>query len=246
MSYRLYSRFEGDRPYTDLDLEKMSDEEQISTAVQWLLENFQRPSSRVAQDTLHDEGWQSDRCSNARNILYDRFGDFLSDDIIEKALREVEAEGREWVPKQDEEQVDSLSGTLERQLTTALLAQLGDLRDQLIETLPTAGMGHNNPPERFRDRPIDFEGTRKVIELVDAFIAEMKAPEPNVCKTKSTLQLLGDLSGRISKWLGVRATVAVDAAITGAATTAAASAVVTWGNVRGFIDSVLELAAQLF
>jgi hypothetical protein len=246
MAHRLYSRFDGDRPYTDLDLEKMSTDEQVNSAVNWLLQNFQRPSSRVFQDTLHDEGWQSDRFLNARTILFDQFGDFLPDNVIELALAEVEEVGREWLPKQEEDQVEVLKGTLERKLKADLVSQLGDLRDQLIETLPHAGLGHNNPPEHIRDRPIDFEETRKAVRSVEAFIVELKQPEPNADKARSALQYLTDLSGRVANWLGARATVGVDAAIKGAATAAGASAVVAWGNVRGFIGSILELAAQLF
>ena len=246
MAYRLYSRFDGDRPYTDLDLEKMSTEEQVDFAVRWLLENFERPSSRVFQDVLHDEGWQSDRFLNARTILLDRFADFLPEKAIELAQAEVEEIGREWQPRNEDDQVEVLQGTLEKKLTEDLISQLGNLRDQLVETLPPAGRGHNNPPEHIRERPIDFEETKKVIKSVEVFVGELKEPQPNADKARSVLQCLSDISSRIADWLGARATVGVDAAIKGAATAAGATAVVSWGNVRQFIGSILELAAQLF
>jgi hypothetical protein len=246
MAYRLYSRFDGDRPYTDLDPEKMSTEEQVDFAVRWLLENFERPSSRVFQDVLHDEGWQSDRFLNARTILLDQFADFLPEKAIELARAEVEEIGREWQPKNEDDQIEVLQGTLERRLTEDLISQLGNLRDQLVETLPPAGRGHNNPPEHIRERPIDFEETKNLISSVEVFVDELKENQPNPDKAKSTLQSLSNISIRIADWLGARATVGVDAAIKGAATAAGATAVVSWGNVRQFIGRILELAAQLF
>lgn len=246
MIKRIYTRFEGDRPYTDLDLDRMPGDEQLQFIVTWLLENYQRPVSRILQNTQHDGQWVSDRYLRAREILNERFGEVLPAEIIKKAVEEVETEGLEWEHRTEDDEVEIIRGTLEAKNKSELLRALGDLRDELADLIPPATIGHNNPPEHLIDRPIDIGETVNAIGAVDTLSHETQSDEPNGEIANTALRMLKGFSSKIAAWLGERATVGVDAAIKGAATAAGASAVISWGKVQSLIQKVAELAANLF
>ena len=105
MIQRIYSRFEGDRPYTELELSRLSEEEQVEVMVNWFLSRYQDPVHRLPYNSA--EGgyqWVFGGPENADEVLQDEFSSFIDFKVIRKAVDEVEAEGTlEWSPMPDDD-----------------------------------------------------------------------------------------------------------------------------------------------
>ncbi|WP_299739057.1 hypothetical protein [uncultured Roseobacter sp.] len=242
----LIVRSDRDAPYTENEFTRLSADEQVSAVVKWLFENYQRPASRTLQDKQQDHRWFSDRYLRAEEIVLENFEFELSDDVLEKALSEIESESLEWELIEDDGTVERLGQPLEKALKSDMLTVLGDLRDQLNELIPPPHVGHNNPPGPLRDRPIDVGETIEAVSAIDRISFELRQEELEFKTTPSALDKLKDISHKISSWLFERANTGIDATIKGAATAAGASAVISWNKVEGLIAKVLELATKIF
>ena len=243
MAQRIYTMHEGDRPYTSLDIERMSAEEQIRIMVSWFYENYEDPAQRLPYNSR--EGgyqWIFGGPTSADEALQDEFSSFVDYGVIQRAVEEIEAEGLEWSPIPDDE--DFLGD--EERSRAELLSVLAELRERLEERLPAPGIGHNQPPEEIDDAPLTTSEIHRAIDDT-AIVAEFTegAGEDN-SKLNKALSSLGSAARIIAAWVGERATNGVDAFIKGAATAAGAATVISWDKIASLMEKAIELAASIF
>ncbi len=181
---------------------KMRKAEKHDLMVGWFHQNYEDPAQRTMYITA--EGgymWNHGGPHDAKEELYDKFGDLVSEKLIEEVAEDVEASGiAEWAPVHDPYQDDDqreleAPETLddfgdERSPTYGspadiaarerLLAVLDELQKALDKPAPI-GIGHNHPPEG-----IEPEQLKEVRLVTIELKIEFAKPEPSIPEVKQS------------------------------------------------------------
>jgi hypothetical protein len=207
---------------------RMRKDEKRELMVQWFHQNFEDPAQRTSYVTA--EGgylWNHGGPYDAREQLFDMFGDIVSEKLIEEVAEEVEAEGlSEWAPTHDEYQDDELltdAPSLDA-FSDQPTDQYGSARDlearerardvlqdliAMLDAPKPVGIGHNNPPEEI-GKPEAVETLRTDIV---ALHAEFGKPNPSISLVKKLGTALRNAAIASVKWTGRKIDVAIDTAI---------------------------------
>jgi len=230
--------------------------EQHALMVEWFGQNYEDPAERTSY--VSAEGgylWNWGGPYDAREELYDKFGDIVSEALIEEVAKEVEADGlTEWAPTPRREDYDDepplelfsfgnfsdlpteqYGSQQDLQARERVRAALKDLLAALDEKKP-AGIGHNNPPEAI----IDADALGGLRSDALALQAEFSTLRPSIQIVKKLGSSLRDAAVASFKWIGRKADLAVDTAIKTAVPLAATAAVASYNEaLRKAIDAII-------
>jgi predicted lactoylglutathione lyase len=111
----------------------------------------------------------------------------------------------------------AIRSTTQQRRQEAIIA-LGALRERIAEIEhDLALLGHNNPPDVIGAEGLDREQFRQALDDVDALEREVTAQSPNLALVRRSKSRLIRFAVSLAKWLGVRGTKFVDAALLTAA-----------------------------
>jgi hypothetical protein len=211
--------------------------EKLELMIAWFHENFEDPAQSTPYESA--EGgyqWIWGGPYEARDELYSKFGDIVSESLIEEAVKEIESDGIvDWAPVHTGDDYDEpespeepisldifLDEPSDRYGTPAdyeararARAALDELRSALDTPRPI-GIGHNRPPEE-EEEP---EGIKELRPAIDELSAELAKPDPDIGLVKRWATPLRDALIECAKW-GLKK---IDAGI---------EATVKWGMVGG-------------
>lgn len=199
--------------------------------LEWFGQNFEDPAQSTSYVTA--EGgylWNHGGPYDAKEQLFDKFGDIVPEFLIDEVVEDVEEDGlTEWAgnprgeghedyePPPGPPALDSFSdepnaryGSKEDHKTRdRVLAALAHLRAAIDQPKPV-GIGHNNPPE---DEPETDEVT-KLRTAVTELQVEFAKPAPPISLVKKLTAPLRDAVIASMTWIGKKLDKAVDAAMT--------------------------------
>jgi len=202
--------------------------------LQWFGQNYEDPAERTSYVTA--EGgylWNYGGPYDATEELFGKFGDIVSESFIKEVADEVEAEGiTDWTHTARAEDYNSdelppelspfdtftdketkLYGSpqdyeareLARVALQDLIAKLGEEHQ--------VGIGHNNPPE---ETSAELELLERLTSDAQELHAEFGKPNPSISLVKRVGASLGKFAEGSIKWIGRKADLAVNVAITAA------------------------------
>jgi hypothetical protein len=207
---------------------RMRKDEKRELMVQWFHQNFEDPAQRTSY--VSAEGgylWNHGGPHDAREQLFDMFGEIVSEKLIEEVAEEVGAEGiSEWASTHDDYQDDELLEDLPSLDTfrNKRTDQYGSARDleareraravlqdliAMLDASKPIGIGHNNPPEEV--------GEAEAVETLRADMvtlhAEFGKPNPSISVIKKLGTTLRNAAIASVKWAGRKIDLAFDTAI---------------------------------
>jgi hypothetical protein len=192
------------------DFSGMSREERIQAMVEWFSENYTDPvhnSPYISAEGGYQYIWGGPY--DAREQLSDNFGRFVSEDEIEEAVKEVEAEGTyQWTASDsrlveefyeddpaEASLVDSLPEDHEREEKALVVRRELDVLEQAIREWKKDRplLGHNQPPEAISDGL-----TLAEIAEVEASISSVRLELDKVGPSPASAQKAESLFRRIA------------------------------------------------
>jgi hypothetical protein len=198
--------------------EQMDEEEQREAMVEWFHQNFEDPANSTPWDGENKEYmylWGGPYDANEQ--LSDKFGNIVSDELIETVAKEIENDGIvDWAPRssspfyeRDEEErpepptldiysdvpSEDYGSAWEREARARAKAALEDLR-KALDSVP-AGIGHNRPPD---EEAVEPEEIKEVPVAVQQLSAELDKSNPSIALVKKWAQPLRDALVAIGVW----------------------------------------------
>jgi hypothetical protein len=216
---------------------RMRKAEKLELMIDWFHQNYEDPANK----TPYEGGyiWVFGGPYEARDELYSKFGDLVSENLIAEAVEEVERDGlTEWAPVrssddyEDAEPTDEPTsldifldepgpwyGTPEDHAARARVqAALDELRQALDKPRPI-GIGHNRPPEE-DEEPDEIKELRAALPELSA---ELAKATPSISLVKQWTIPLRNAVIVSSKWAWKK----IDKGLDAAAATAGIGAI-TW------------------
>jgi hypothetical protein len=197
--------------------------------LEWFSQNFEDPAVRTPYESA--EGgyqWIWGGPYEARDELYSKFGDLISESLLEEVVEEIEREGlTDWAPVSSPDDYDppeppdeppSLDIFLdepsanygmpaEQAARAKAQAALDDLQKMLDEPRPV-GIGHNRPPE-----DIEPEELKEVRTAVGELKVEFGKQSPAISFVKKWAKPLRDALIACGKWGANKLDKGADAAV---------------------------------
>jgi hypothetical protein len=201
-------------------------DEQRELMIAWFHQNFEDPQNETPWDGetksyMYLWGGPYD----AGEQLWNKFGDFVSEDFINDVTKEIQSDGIfDWAPSsnspfyddgrddEDEEQPEPPSldiyldessdryGSLEEQEARARArAALDELQKALDASRPI-GIGHNRPPAEEVEEPTEPEEIKELRPALQELSAELAKPEPSISLVKRWATPLRNALIASSKW----------------------------------------------
>lgn len=213
-------------------LDGMTDSEKVAAMVEWFHENFEDPAQETPHDSgeggyLYIWGGPYD----ANEELQDAFAGQAPDELIEQATSEVQDRDGilDWAPSGNRigpdpdsypdrvrtgEIVDGdgewppviavpENDASEAQKAANVLSRLDELERALQALqLPSAGIGHNQPPEPIETTaPISEEQRQQLIVNIQEIKIEVQSPQPDYAKVEEKAGLLAKAAAKIKSWI---------------------------------------------
>ena len=180
---------------------RMRKAEKLELMIGWFHQNFEDPAQSTPYESA--EGgyqWIWGGPYEARDELYSKFGDIVSESFIEEAVKEIESDGIvDWAPvhtgddyDEPEPPEDPISldiyldepsdryGSLEEQEVRARAREAIDELREALERPRPVGIGHNRPPEE-EEEPEEIAELRPAIAELSA---ELAKPSPTIALIK--------------------------------------------------------------
>lgn len=180
---------------------RMRKAEKLELMIGWYHLNFEDPAQSTPYESA--EGgyqWIWGGPYEARDELYSKFGDIVSESFIEEAVKEIESDGIvDWAPvhtgddyDEPEPPEDPISldiyldepsdryGSLEEQEVRARAREAIDELREALERPRPVGIGHNRPPEE-EEEPEEIAELRPAIAELSA---ELAKPSPTIALIK--------------------------------------------------------------
>jgi hypothetical protein len=180
---------------------RMRKAEKLELMIGWFHLNFEDPAQSTPYESA--EGgyqWIWGGPYEARDELYSKFGDIVSESFIEEAVKEIESDGIvDWAPvhtgddyDEPEPPEDPISldiyldepsdryGSLEEQEVRARAREAIDELREALERPRPVGIGHNRPPEE-EEEPEEIAELRPAIAELSA---ELAKPSPTIALIK--------------------------------------------------------------
>ena len=216
---------------------RMRKAEKLEMMVDWFHQNFEDPAESTPYESA--EGgyiWIWGGPYEARDELYSKFGDLVSERLIEEAAQHIERHGiYDWAPVYKGDDYDEIApdeptsldifsdepsenyGTAsDHEARRQIRAALDELRNALDTPRPI-GIGHNRPPDE-DEEPEEIKELRPAIRELSA---ELAKPNPVISLVKRWATPLRNALILSSKWAFKK----IDKALDGAATAAGATGV---------------------
>jgi hypothetical protein len=188
--------------------------EKLEMMVDWFHRNFEDPAERTPYETA--EGgyqWIWGGPYSAREELYTKFEDLVSERLIEEAVEEIQRHGiYRWAPAPGCENYDyddeppSLDtfadepseryGTAEDHEARARVRAALEELQKALDTARPIGIGHNQPPDE-DEEPEEIKELRPAIAELSA---ELAKPNPTIAIVKRWTTPLRDTLIECSKW----------------------------------------------
>jgi hypothetical protein len=191
----------------------MSREERIQAMVEWFSENYTDPvnnSPYISAEGGYQYIWGGPY--DAREELSDNFGRFVSEDEIEEAAKEVEAEGTtDWTASdnrlveedyEDEpaetSSVESLPEDHERGEKALALRKELDVLEQAIREWKKDRplLGHNQPPEAISDG-LTFAEVAEAEAAISSVRLELDKAEPSPASAQKAESLFRRIAAKL-------------------------------------------------
>lgn len=241
---------------------RLRNAEKRELMLQWFFSNFEDPAERTPYESA--EGgyiWIWGGPHDPSEEVWNKFGGFASDKLIQDVVDEIQEQGFEWAPvardsdyeplDDEEREPASLDFYLdepsaqygsEADHAARLRAQvaLDELAMSLVRPRPI-GIGHNQPPE-------ELEYLQELPPAVGELKAELKKANPQISSVKKWATPLRNAIIATSKWLSNKIVIAVDSGAKAAGATIAVGVVsqlVPWlANAFDAVISWLEIVAK--
>jgi hypothetical protein len=211
--------------------------EKLELMIGWFHLNYEDPAQKTPYESA--EGgyqWIWGGPYEARDVLYSKFGELVSEALIEEAVEEIERDGlTDWAPVHTGDDYDEpeppeepisldifLDEPSDRYGTPAeyeARARARDALDELRRALDTPrpiGIGHNRPPAEEVEEP---EGIKALRPALEELSAELAKPEPSISLIKRWATPLRNALITSSKWGLKKIDGAIDAGLKAAAVT---------------------------
>jgi hypothetical protein len=205
-------------------------DEQRELMIAWFHQNFEDPAQKPPYESA--EGgyqWIWGGPYEARDELYSKFGDIVSESLIEEAVKEIESDGIvDWAPvhtgddyDEPEPPEDPISldiyldepsdryGSLEEQEARARARAALDELQKALDTSRPIGIGHNRPPAEEVEEP---EGIKELRPALQELSMELAKPNPDIGLVKRWTTPLRDALIATAKWSGKKIDIALDEA----------------------------------
>jgi hypothetical protein len=185
------------------NLEGLKDDEAVDVIAEWFFSNFEDP----VQGTPRNDGefqyvWGGPY--DARDQIGDAFSDQVSEDVIDAAVRAVEAEGTlEWAPHGKRVQPDfdepaSSATSNSRALHAEMLSRIVALEREMAQLpKPRRGIGDNNPPEPIEAEPFTDRDRKAVERALAVLKAQPPAPTAQPTDALKAAQFLTTLGKKL-------------------------------------------------
>jgi hypothetical protein len=181
------------------DFEGLSIDDAVELIREWFFDNFEDPVHSTSYNSREGGYLYVWGPYDTRDVVENVFADTASDELIDAAIKSIEADGHEWVPSSgrirpdlddDEPHVDASSPST-ADLHMVMLARLETLKAAMA-ALPSApaGLGHNHPPEPIEDQPLtpaELEGLKTAVTVLQAQPPEPTQPPPEAEKAAGVL-----------------------------------------------------------
>jgi len=224
----------------------VDDDARVEAMVEWFHSNFEDPS----ESTPHDEGefvyiWGGPY--EAYDQLFDAFGGDASEELIARAVEEVQSNGIfDWAPSSNRVAPDDLEESPSDY--EQMQARLADAKSILENLEPLSGpFGHNHPPPEAQMLALTAEDRDKILGAITYLqTAPASLPESEKEAAEKSAQVLDSYASKLGVWMksnvvdeagkaygktlgvaGAGATIAVMTALVGALA-AAATAAFNW------------------
>lgn len=244
---------------------RMRKAEKLELMISWFHQNYEDPAQSTPYESA--EGgyqWIWGGPYDASEQLYNKFGDIVSEKLIEEAAAEIERDGLlDWAPvhtsddyedAEPQDEPTSLDIFLDepgprygtpqdREARARARAALDQLRPALDRPRPI-GIGHNRPPEE-EEEPDEIKELRRAIPELSA---ELAKTTPSISSVKRWATPLRNAVIISSKWAWKKIDKGVDAAAT-----AAGAGGIAWigahysNSLRNAFEAIvnwLEIAAK--
>jgi hypothetical protein len=210
--------------------EQMDQDEQRELMIAWFHQNFEDPAQSTPYESA--EGgyqWIWGGPCEARDELYSKFGDIVSESLIEEAVKEIESDGIvDWAPvhtgddydepERPEEPIsldifldepsDRYGTSADYEARARARAALDELR-RALDTPRPIGIGHNRPPAEEVEEP---EGIKELRPALQELSTELAKPNPDIALVKRWATPLRDALVATAKWSGKKIDIALDEA----------------------------------
>ena len=183
------------------NFEGLSEEEAVELIREWFFENFEDPVECTPYESA-EGGYQYiwGGPYESRDVIENVFADIASDELINAAIKSIEADGFEWVPSSRRRQPPEDDLPEPPPDTAALhetmLRRIEELEQALKQAQIPVGIGHNRPPEAIEEAAID---TKDIAEIQDAFATLKSQPIEPADGGVAAKTAVGKLRDKISK-----------------------------------------------
>jgi hypothetical protein len=266
---------EEERPYLEdgsqfgisrAGFEEMDEDEQREWMRTWFFQNFEDPQNKTPWDGetksyMYLWGGPFD----AREQLWEKFGDIVSDALMEEVAEEIQGDGTfDWAPtsnspfyeRDDEEELpeppsldiyldepsDRYGSPEEREARARAREAIEEL-GRALERPRIIGIGHNRPPPEEAAEPDEIIEFRLALEELSG---ELAKPQPTIALVKRWATPLRDVLITSSKWGLKKLDKVVDAVITGGVLWLAAQHSEQLQKAFDAIVAWLDIAAKPF
>jgi hypothetical protein len=247
--------------------EEMDEDEQRELMLQWFHQNFEDPVNGNAlwdgetKEYVYLWGGPYD----AQEQLWDKFGDIVSEALIDEVVREIQRDGIvDWAPGSNspfyeheeppepeeppsleiysDEPSDRYGSPEEREARARAREAIEELR-RALERPRIIGIGHNRPPPEEAAEPDEIKEFRLALEELSG---ELAKPQPAIALVKRRATPLRDVLITSSKWGLKKLDKVVDAVITGGVLWLAAQHSEQLRKAFDAIVAWLDIAAKPF
>jgi hypothetical protein len=209
---------------------RMRKAEKLELIIGWFHQNYEDPAQKTPYESA--EGgyqWIWGGPYEARDELYNKFGDTVSESLIEEAVNEIESDGiLDWAPVHTGDDYDEseppeepisldifLDEPSDRYGTPAEYEARARARDALeelrraLDTPRPIGIGHNRPPAEEVEEP---EGIKELRPVLQELSTELAKPNPDIGLVKRWATPLRDALIATARWSGRKIDIALDEA----------------------------------
>ncbi|EFI53562.1 hypothetical protein [Afipia sp. 1NLS2] len=211
---------------------RMRNADKRELMVQWFHQNFEDPAQRTSY--VSAEGgyiWNHGGPCDARDELYNAFGDMVSEKLIEEVAQEVEADGlTDWAPTPKRDDYDDHYNSSEDKRAsfhnfsdepTADYGSASDLEARerartvlrglldILDAPRAVGIGHNNPPDEIDDSDVVATLREPVLSLY----LELGKASPSISRVRKFGAALSHAAIVSIKWVAKKIDLTIDTTI---------------------------------
>lgn len=188
------------------DFSAMTFGEAVEAIKDWFFENYEDPAHHTPYES-REGGYQYiwGGPYNARDVIENIFADKTSQEVMNEAINEIEAEGFGWVPNFrrnktfDEENLLSPDPSV---LHTEMLERIEALEKAIEEARrPHQGMGHNNPPEDIEIDGLNSKDFQDIQEATQVLKSQPVEPTDGGAAAKIVLEKLREKLAKLGEYV---------------------------------------------